>query len=65
MPTSGAALSKSIGTFKIDHPLDPANKYLSHSFVELPDMMNIYNGNVMTDAERRRGRRAAGRISRR
>ena len=44
------AISKSSGTFKIDHPLDPANKYLSHSFVESPDMMNIYNGNVTTDA---------------
>jgi hypothetical protein len=40
------SLSKSSGTFKIDHPLDPANKYLYHSFVESPDMMNIYNGNV-------------------
>jgi trimeric autotransporter adhesin len=44
-------LSKSGGSFKIDHPLDPANKYLYHSFVESPDMMNIYNGNVTTDAE--------------
>ncbi len=43
-------LSKGGGSFKIDHPLDPANKYLSHSFVESPDMMNIYNGNVTTDA---------------
>jgi trimeric autotransporter adhesin len=43
-------LSKSSGSFKIDHPLDPANKYLYHSFVESPDMMNIYNGNVVTDA---------------
>ena len=43
-------LSKSGGSFKIDHPLDPANKYLYHSFVESPDMMNIYNGNVVTDA---------------
>lgn len=42
-------LSKSGGSFTIDHPLDPANKYLSHSFVESPDMMNIYNGNVITD----------------
>jgi hypothetical protein len=42
-------LSKSSGSFKIDHPLDPANKYLYHSFVESPDMMNIYNGNVITD----------------
>jgi hypothetical protein len=39
-------LSKSSGTFKIDHPLDPANKFLYHSFVESPDMMNMYNGNV-------------------
>ena len=42
-------LTKNAGAFKIDHPLDPANKYLSHSFVESPDMMNIYNGNVVTD----------------
>jgi len=42
-------LSKSAGSFKIDHPLDPANKYLSHSFVESPDMMNVYNGNVVMD----------------
>jgi hypothetical protein len=44
-------LSKGSGSFKIDHPLDPANKFLSHSFVESPDMMNIYNGNVALDAE--------------
>ena len=43
-------LTKGGGTFKIDHPLDPANKFLYHSFVESPDMMNIYNGNVTTDA---------------
>lgn len=43
-------LSKGGGSFKIDHPDDPANKYLYHSFVESPDMMNIYNGNVTTDA---------------
>ena len=43
-------LSKSAGSFKIDHPLDPAGKYLSHSFVESPDMLNVYNGNVVTDA---------------
>jgi trimeric autotransporter adhesin len=43
------SLSKGGGSFKIDHPLDPANKYLYHSFVESPDMMNIYNGNAVTD----------------
>jgi hypothetical protein len=42
-------ISKGGGSFKIDHPLDPENKYLYHSFVESPDMMNIYNGNVRTD----------------
>ncbi len=43
-------LSKSAGSFKIDHPLDPANKYLSHSFVESPDMKNIYDGIVTLDS---------------
>ena len=42
-------LSKGGGSFKIDHPLDPENKYLYHSFVESPDMMNVYNGNTVTD----------------
>lgn len=42
-------LSKGGGSFKIDHPLDPENKYLQHSFVESPDMMNVYNGNVTLD----------------
>lgn len=47
------ALSKGSGTFKIDHPLDPANKYLYHSFVESPDMKNIYDGVVSLDASGR------------
>jgi hypothetical protein len=42
-------LSKGSGSFKIDHPLNPATEYLSHSFVESPDMMNVYNGNITTD----------------
>src|ERR1700722_6433616 len=44
-------LTKGARSFKIDDPIDPANKYLSHSFVESPDMMNIYNGNVVTNAK--------------
>jgi hypothetical protein len=44
-------LTKTSGAFRIDHPLDPANKYLYHSFVESPDMMNVYNGNVTTDRD--------------
>jgi trimeric autotransporter adhesin len=43
-------LTKGAGSFKIDDPIDPAGKYLSHSFVESPDMMNIYNGIVTLDA---------------
>ncbi len=42
-------LSKGSCSFKIDHPLDPENKFLQHSFVESPDMMNIYNGNATLD----------------
>lgn len=44
-------LAKGGGSFRIDHPLDPENKYLYHSFVESPDMMNIYNGIATTDGE--------------
>ena len=43
----GNTLTKQGGSFRIDHPLDPGNKYLSHSFVESPDMMNVYNGNII------------------
>ena len=43
-------LSKNGGSFKIDHPLDPSNQYLYHSFVESPDMKNIYDGVVALDA---------------
>jgi hypothetical protein len=42
-------LTKGGGSFKIDHPLDPEHKYLYHSFVESPDMKNIYDGVVTTD----------------
>jgi hypothetical protein len=39
--TIAGSLSKTCGSFRIDHPLDPANKYLSHSFVESPYMKNV------------------------
>src|SRR3989338_10404621 len=38
------SISKGAGTFVIDHPEDPANKLLYHSFVESPDTLNQYNG---------------------
>jgi len=43
-------LMKNGGGFRIDHPLQPANKYLSHSFVESPDMKNIYDGTAVLNA---------------
>lgn len=43
------ALSKGGGSFVIDHPLDPINKLLFHSFVESPDVKNIYDGVTTLD----------------
>jgi trimeric autotransporter adhesin len=34
---------------RIDHPLDPANKYLIHTSVQSSEMMNIYSGNATTN----------------
>jgi hypothetical protein len=48
--TVSGTVAKGGGSFMIDHPLDPQNKILYHSFVESPDMMNIYNGVVNLDA---------------
>jgi hypothetical protein len=44
-------LTKSGGGFRIDHPLEPAGKTLSHSFVDSPDMKNVYDGVVVLDGE--------------
>ncbi len=43
------AISKAAGSFVIDHPLDPAGKLLFHSFVESPDVKNIYDGIAVLD----------------
>ncbi len=43
-------LSKVGGTFTIDHPVDPYNKILNHYFVESPEMINIYRGSVVLNA---------------
>ncbi len=45
----GGTLSKGSGTFVIDDPLDPKNKLLYHSFVESPDVLNIYDGIATLD----------------
>ncbi|HLJ54701.1 MAG TPA: hypothetical protein VKT77_06640 [Chthonomonadaceae bacterium] len=37
--------------FRLDHPLDPAHKYLLHSCIESNEMMNLYRGNVNLDSD--------------
>ena len=49
--TVSGNLNVSGGTknFKIDHPLDPQNKYLYHAAIESSEVLNFYSGNVTTD----------------
>jgi hypothetical protein len=35
--------------FRIDHPLDPANKYLYHASIESSEVKNLYDGTVVLD----------------
>jgi hypothetical protein len=44
------SVNKSATQFQIDHPLDPANKYLFHSAIESSEMKNIYDGIVVLNA---------------
>jgi len=37
--------------FKIDHPLDPQNKYLLHNAVEAPERKNVYDGVARLDKD--------------
>jgi hypothetical protein len=36
--------------FRIDDPLDPANKYLYHASIESSEVLNLYSGNIVLDA---------------
>jgi hypothetical protein len=47
--TVDGTVSSDQAQFRIDHPSDPANKYLQHASVQSSEMMNIYSGNVTTD----------------
>jgi len=42
------SVTKGGGGFLIDHPLDPENKLLQHSFVESPEMRTAYFGQTQT-----------------
>jgi S-layer homology domain len=48
---TGTCCGAGAGTYRIDHPLDPANKYLIHSAVQSQEMIDIYNGNVTLDVK--------------
>lgn len=39
-----------IKPFYIDHPTEPANKYLRHFALESNEVLNVYRGNVILDA---------------
>jgi len=43
--------------FRIDHPLDPPRKLLSHSSVESNEMKNVYDGTIALDSD------GVGRVS--
>jgi hypothetical protein len=46
----GSCCGASLATTQIDHPLDPANKYLTQSLVQSPGMLDILRGHVALDA---------------
>lgn len=47
---SGTLTTTGPKPFTIDHPLDPENKVLHHFAIESPEVLNMYSGNITTDA---------------
>ena len=47
--TVKGVINKGADNFRIDHPLDPAHKFLSHSVIESPEMKNLYDGIAVLD----------------
>ncbi|MFI9328834.1 hypothetical protein ACIGZJ_14950 [Kitasatospora sp. NPDC052868] len=47
------SINKSACSFRIDHPLDPAHRVLSHCSVESSERKNVYDGTVTLDAQGR------------
>lgn len=44
------AVTRSASASRIDHPLDPENRWLTHAGVESPDRKSVYDGTVVLDA---------------
>jgi hypothetical protein len=50
LTVSGELLVSGTKNFRIDDPLDPANKYLVHAAIESDQALDTYSGNITTDA---------------
>lgn len=46
--SSGRTGASGTKSFRIDHPLDPENKFLSHYCTEGPEPLNVYSGTIVT-----------------
>lgn len=51
LSVTGDLAASGVKNFKIDHPLDPANKYLKHASVESNEVLNLYRGTEIFDAD--------------
>lgn len=49
--TCAGSLTGAAKNFKIDHPLDPANKFLSHASIESSEMLDLYTGNAVLGSD--------------
>jgi hypothetical protein len=47
---TGGFFTGSGASLMVDHPQDPANRTLEHSFIEAPERLNVYRGNVTLDS---------------
>lgn len=47
----GNSLTTGTKSFRIDHPLDPANRFLTHYCAEGPEPMNVYRGTATLDPD--------------
>ncbi len=46
----GNQTATGVKSFEIDHPLDPENKLLRHFALESPEVLNVYRGNAILNA---------------
>ncbi|MBL0339559.1 MAG: hypothetical protein IPP71_00780 [Bacteroidetes bacterium] len=47
---NGDLAASGLKTFVIDHPSDPSNKFLKHFSIESNEVLNMYRGNAIMDA---------------